>query len=40
VTRRQASVTFFSAGRATVRVIGRARPADSLVVVERALLVR
>lgn len=40
VTRRMVSVVFASAGRATVRVIGRAKPGDSLVVVERGVLVR
>jgi len=40
ITRRQASVTFASSGTAVVRVIGRAQPADTLMQVERTVLVR
>jgi hypothetical protein len=40
ITRRQASVMFASPGQAVVRVHGRAMPGDSLVVVERVVVVR
>lgn len=37
ITRRTETVRFPSAGRAMVRVIGRAAPGDSLVTIERAV---
>ena len=40
ITKRQIAIVFPAAGRATVRVIGRASPGDSLVVVERGVTVR
>ncbi len=40
ITKRQVAIVFPAAGRATVRVIGRASPSDSLVVVERGVTVR
>ena len=40
ITKRQIAIVFAAAGRATVRVIGRVSPSDSLVVVERGVTVR
>ncbi len=40
ITKRQVAIVFPAAGRATVRVIGRASPGDSVVVVERGVTVR
>jgi hypothetical protein len=39
VTRRSVHLTFSTAGRARVRVIGRQAPGDSLIVVTRGLIV-
>ena len=40
ITKRQVAIVFPAAGRATVRVIGRSSPSDSVVVVERSVAVR
>ena len=40
ITRRQVHVVIGQAGRATVRVIGRASPGDSLVSTERSVSIR
>ncbi|GAC1682843.1 MAG: hypothetical protein NVS9B3_00560 [Gemmatimonadaceae bacterium] len=40
VTRRHENIVFTTAGTATVRVVGRAVPGDSLIVVERSVTIR